>query len=109
MTPPETSALQLTGDGVIRSSAWLGRDWWPLCAVCGKVVDKLEAVPLPENADKYQRAVRRYVVTCHGETEESFVGIWAAHEIASQRKRLPDAFKRPNAPGERPGKPTTYL
>lgn len=64
--------------------------------MCGKVVDWLEAVLLSENSDKYQRAIRNYSVTCHGETEKHIVGIWAAHEIASQRKRLPDAFKRPN-------------
>jgi hypothetical protein len=97
MKPSETSELQLTRDGVIRSSARFERDWWPLCCVCGKVVDKLESVPLPKNADKYERAIRRYIVTCHGETEESFVGIWAAHEIATQRKRLPDAFNRPTS------------
>lgn len=83
-------------DGVISSSAGLERDWWPLCTVCGKVVDKLEAVPLPSNPNKYQRAIRDYIVTCHGETEKHIVGIWAAYEILSQRKRLPDAFNRPN-------------
>lgn len=74
------------------------RDWWPLCAVCGKVVDMLEAVPLPANPDKYKHAIRDYIVTCHGETEKHFVGIWAAYEIAAQRKRLPDAFKHPLTP-----------
>ncbi len=68
------------------------RDWWPMCAVCGNVVENVESVPLPPNPDKFQRAVRHYVVTCHGESEKTIVGIWAAFEIAQQRKRLPDAF-----------------
>lgn len=79
---------------LIRSSDSLSRDWWPMCALCGKPVENLELIPLPPNPDKYQRAVRRYVVTCHGKTEESFVGIWAAYGIAAQRKRLMNAFRQ---------------
>lgn len=70
------------------------RDWWPICAVCGKVVDNLEVITTGS-------AVVWYAVTCHGETEVSFVGIWAAFEIAQGRKRLRDAFTSP-----RPGSPT---
>jgi hypothetical protein len=92
----------LTAPTRIGSGDLLGRDWWPLCAKCGKIVDNLEPVPLPANPDKFKRAIRDYIVTCHGETEKHIVGIWAAYEIASQRKRLPDAFKRPNDRTERP-------
>jgi len=63
-----------------------------MCARCGRPVENLEACPLPFGANKYERAIRDYVVTCHGETEKHMVGIWAAHEIARKRGRLPEAF-----------------
>lgn len=73
----------------------LPKNWWPLCAVCGKVVDNLEVVPLPPNPNIYQCAIRDYIVTCHGKNEKHIVGIWAAHSIAIFERRLPDAFTNP--------------
>ncbi len=65
------------------------RDWWPMCAVCGRVVDALEVDPgLPD------RGIRRFTVRCHGQSERSAVGIWAAFELQSKKRRLPDAFKK---------------
>lgn len=75
----------------IISKDW-SRAWWPRCAKCDKLVDMLKSVPLPANPTSLQRAVRYYVVECHGETQKSFVGIWAADEIARKGSRLPDAF-----------------
>lgn len=66
------------------------KDWWPICRKCNRVVDAV--VSLPGFGDRRKDAVRDYEVYCHGEKEKSFVGIWAAHEIATQGKRLHDAF-----------------
>jgi len=72
--------------------AIFSRAWWPRCAKCNKLVDRLESVPLPTNPTSQQRAVRYYIVECHGEIQKKFVGIWAADEIARKGTRLPDAF-----------------
>ncbi len=79
-------ALQISPDAITK-------DWWPLCARCGQPVEDLRIVPLRENATKYDRAIRHYVVSCHGQSEEAIVGIWAAYSIAANNRRLPDAFK----------------
>lgn len=68
------------------------KNYWPMCAKCNKPVETFEVLPLSGNFER-DRAMRDYVVTCHGDSEKSVVGIWAAQEIAQAQKRLPDAFK----------------
>jgi len=63
------------------------KSYWPICSICHKVVDHVELLP-PKNT-----FTRPYVISCHGEKEESFIGIWAAFELDIKGKRLPDAFQ----------------
>jgi len=59
-----------------------------MCAKCGKQVDRMTVL------DRSDSVVVRYAVECHGEREESLIGIWAAIELVlAGRRRLPDAFK----------------
>jgi hypothetical protein len=67
--------------------------FWPICAVCEKVVEKLEVLPLPPKANRFRSSIRDYVVTCHGKEERSMVGLWAVAEIGLKKGRLPEAFK----------------
>lgn len=77
------------------------RDWVPICAKCKKPVERFLTV---SDDHLINPAVRRYVVYCHGEREESFVGVWAAEELSRKRQRLPDAFAtaKENPKAERP-------
>lgn len=68
------------------------KPWWPMCAVCGHPVERLEMEVTPPDANTYRKAVRRYRVFCHGQSENAFVGIWAAWEIQCKHGRLPTAF-----------------
>lgn len=61
------------------------KDWWPMCAKCGKVVD--EVIMLYNDG-----VVSRYEVRCHGDNDFDIVGIWAVFELAQKKERLPDAF-----------------
>lgn len=67
------------------------RAWWPRCARCNKLVEEIISLP---NEHNNRNAVREYIVKCHGEFEKKFIGIWAAFEIATSKKRLPDAFTK---------------
>ena len=115
MTPPETSELQLTGDGVIRSSAWLGRVYvdaavWPYgrMMMCHMVADNLDA--LHAMADKIGIARRwfqnkpgfphydickakRELAVKHGAVEISW------RELVALRKR-PNAGDQRQTPAE---------
>lgn len=64
--------------------------WMPMCAKCRKVVDEVQL----ERGDMSPlgRAITRLKILCHGEVEESVIGIWAAFEIQTYHNRLPDAF-----------------
>ena len=64
------------------------KSWWPMCAKCGKPVDSVRVW------HKVQaEAIRYLTLECHGETEDTIVGVWAAFEIAHNGTRLPDAFQ----------------
>lgn len=66
----------------------LAKSYWPVCRKCGRVVERLWLTKNTRNV------IQEYVVECHGESEGSFIGIWNAFEIASQNKRLHDAFTK---------------
>lgn len=68
------------------------KPWWPMCRICGRVVDNLVMDDPSTTSERERKGFRRFTVYCHGQSERSVVGVWAAFELQSKGRRLPDAF-----------------
>lgn len=63
-------------------------DWFPMCRKCGEPVERIDVIDRPD------LAIKKLRIHCHGETEETIIGIWAAFEIYQSGGRMPDAFTK---------------
>lgn len=64
--------------------------WLPYCAKCDKIVDGI-AFPNPVTTSLDEPM--KYIVTCHGCTEEHTIGKYLAYGLARKHQRFPTAFK----------------
>lgn len=69
---------------------------WPMCAICNKPVDKVEA------HDSFERHGKLFRVFCHGDVEEQWLTDWQAvvtdqisFGMAFYRQALPDESSAP--------------